>query len=597
MPTAAYNTQVDAHGRRVQWLVEIDLDRCSLLYGPTAGGGCGVASDLGEGNRCYYSWQTCQNPAAYTKTTRTWRFCLNEVPWPDLANPALPYLSRIVPIPQKVEVDKLTIFPAAVNMEFTLDYRPLAPDSDKGTNRYNSTTSGEFWRNFLARYRNYANRAVRILRGFYTPSFALSDFTQIGPTYRIKTVNVGNGKVTMRAESAWADISKQTVPWTISTSNVLLADVDAAATSLSVKDGSQFPNPTAITRSLVYVQVEAEVMQVSSIATNTLTVVRGALGTTPVAHKANKSVQHLVALGTGTAPRTAPDAMLDLLEWASVPAADINTASFEAVRDGYWSSPDIAAFLRKPQKVLELMTKLREPRSIVVYMNETGKFCAGVIGPPASAAGALVDDALVVDSVVVSEDMESRITRVAFWFDPDEDGGERDNTLTGTYGRGIIVIDASLEQATNYGDKRSEIITDALLDPNISVGRALNIARRMTVRKGNGIRTLQVDVDLKTSSYNIGDTVLVTTRHILKANGTPDTRSFFVLEKSEVSPTRIRYKMVDLNVSGRFLRIVADTATEPYDSASQAEKDTGGYWGNATTNKVGSALETGYVFW
>jgi hypothetical protein len=597
MPTAAYTAQVDAFGRRVQWLVEIDLDRCSLLYGTSGGGGCGVAADLGDGARCYYTWQTCQNPSAYTKTTRTWRFCLNDVPWPDNANPALPYLARIVPIPQTVDPDKLTIFPAAVTVEFLLDYRPLPPDPDKGASRYNSGTSGEFWRNLLARNRNYANRPVRILRGFFTSSFGLSDFVQIGPTYKIKQITVSGTRVQMKCASAWADLSKQTAPWTISSSNVLKADIDAAATSFDVKDGSQFPNPTAITRSSVYVQVEAEVMKLTTLSTNTMTVTRGQLGTSAAAHKAGKAVQHVLALGTSAVPRTATDAMLDLLEWASVPAADINTATFDAVRDGYWSSPDIAAFIRKPMRVTELITRLREPRNIIVYMDDAGKFCAGVIGPPATSTASLTDDNLVEGSVSVVEDMDARITRVAFWFDPDEDGGGANNTLTERYSRGIIVIDASLEQSSNYGDKRSEVITDALLDPAIPIGRALNIARRMTTRKGNGIRWIEFEVDLKNGSLAIGDTVSITTRHILGATGSPLARSFFIVEREDSSPSTVKYRAIDLNVSGRFLRIMGDGATDSYDSASQSEKDTGGYWGNATTNTVGSANETGYVFW
>ena len=62
MPSASYIAERDAFGRQVQWLVEIVLDRCNNVYTTAP---C-TAVDLGDGLRCFYSYQTCQDVANYS---------------------------------------------------------------------------------------------------------------------------------------------------------------------------------------------------------------------------------------------------------------------------------------------------------------------------------------------------------------------------------------------------------------------------------------------------------------------------------------------------------------------------------------------------
>lgn len=594
MPTARYNAEVAAFGRQVQWLVEIVLDRCSLTYGTVAQSGCGVAADLGDGARCYYSYSTCQNIGAYTKTTKTYRFCLNNVPWPDAANPAFPYLKGFVAVAQKIDPQRLTVWPQALTCEFLLDFNPHPPDRDK--TRFNTGIVGEFWRNLIARNRNYPGRIIRIKRGFNTSAFLLSDFEQIGPDYKIKEIDIAKDVVQIRGESILADISKTQVPWTISGVNTLQADIADGDTSLTVKDGTQFPDPTTISRSTVYVQIEAEVLKVSSIATNTLTVVRGQLGTTAAAHKKGQKLSHIVTIGSASSPRTPTDAILDILEWAKVPSASINTTAFDAIRDGYWSGADLNAKLSKPMSATEIITRIREPRALLIYTDTTGKITCGVIGPQSSTQ-TLTDDNFVLDSVSVNEDQDARITRMAFWYDPDSQDQGSQNKITDQYHRGVVAIDASLEQTINYGDSRAETITDAFLDPNVGASRVYSMAKRMITRRGNGVRTIIFRTDLKNAGIAIGEVVSITTKQILSATGAADTRQFLISSRKETTPSTVEFEGIDLSISGRFLRIMSNSATDSYDSASQAEKDSGGYWGDASDNTVGTANDAGYVFW
>lgn len=595
MPSAAYNAEVAEFGRRVQWLVELDLDRCSLTY---TVGACAV-SDLGDGSRCHYTWGTCQIQSAYTKTTRTWRFCLNNVPWPDTSTVAYPLLKRIVTIPQKIDADRLTVYPEKVTAEFEADYNPLPFDADKGAGFFNTGTAGEFWRCLIARNRNYSGRAMRVLRGFYADGFLVSDFEQIGPTYKIKEVQIGRDGVRITAESPLADLGKVNVPWTISDTNTVQADITDTGTTVTVNDGSEFPDPADFTRNTVYIQCETEAMEVSSISTDTLTVVRGALGTTAVAHAAGAKLSHVFSIGTPAQGRTPTDALQDILEFAKVQAASVNTTSFDTVKYGFWPGEDLQAIIRRPKRASEIIAKIREPRQLLLYLDADGKFACQVMGPVASTVSLDETQSATAGSTEVNEDQDARITRAYFWYDPDDEDGGGSSALADQYHRAVVSIDATLETANNYGDERSQVITDAYIRPTLPAARVANLGRRLVARKGNGLRYIAFELDLiDATSIAIGTVVELTTRQVLNVDGSNAVVTLLITQREETTGSRVLFTGVDITLGGRYARIMSNTATDDYDTASASEKLNGGYWGNATTNKVGTAaVDDGYVFW
>ena len=590
MSTAAYTAQADAFGRQVQWLVEIDLDRCSRTYTTSP---C-TATDLGDGSRCYYSYSTCQDQANYAKEVRTYRFCLNHVPWPDNATACFPFVSDFVNVPQKVDSDRLLVFPETITVRMVCDANPLAPDVDRGSGFYNTTTAGEFWRNLVARNPNYVGRPLRIKRGFNSAGFVLADFEQVGPTFKIKQVQFDRDEVTISAESALSDLRKVTIPWTTSDNNVLQADVTAAATSFTVKDGTEFPDPADYTRNTIYAAVEAEIVQVASISGNTLTVVRAALGTTAAAHVAGKKVQHVVSFGTPSLPVTPTDMILDVLEWAKIAPADIDSTSFQAVEDNYWQAADMHTIIRRPKKASEVMARIREPRGILVYLNKAGKWACVYLGP-GTAAGALTDDSLVYGQTSVTHDDEERLTRVSFWWDPESESSSS-QTYADSYNRGAIFIDASLENPLNYNDQRGDVIVDAYLWSVIPSSRVANIARRIVTRRRAGVWSISFQLDIKDASYGIGEIVTVTTTQRLGTSGAATAVPYLLTARKEVSEAVVEYHGVDMGSAavGTYARIGPDTIAATYGTASDADKAYA-YWGDTSTNQVGSPAVDGYL--
>ena len=76
-----------------------------------------------------------------------------------------------------------------------------------------------------------------------------------------------------------------------STTDVNEGSFNATDTTLTVDDGGQF------TKSPQYIKIDSEILKVSSVSSNDLTVVRGALGTTAAAHNDNSDIYHVGSLG------------------------------------------------------------------------------------------------------------------------------------------------------------------------------------------------------------------------------------------------------------------------------------------------------------
>ncbi len=590
MPTATYTAAATAHSRRVQWLVEIDLDRCSLDYTTAP---C-TATDLGNGSRCWYTFQTCQDPTNFTRTTRTLRFCLNEIPW-EGGEAVYPLLKSIVPVPQSVDAARLETLPETITMDFAFDHLPPAPDTDKTLS--NTTPVGEFWRNLVARNRNYVNRPVRVYRGFAGEGLALADFEQVGPAYKIKKIELRRDGVHISAESPLADLKNRKVPWTISDDNTLQADISNADTSIDVRDDGEYPAPGDYSFS-IYLQIEDEIARVTSysLGTNTMGIARGQLGTTAVSHTAGKKVSHVAFFGTdnGASPPTARnvvDVMLDLLEWCRVAPGDIDTASFDKVKTNYWPNDDTLRILTRPIAIAKNMQNLRGLRGCILYINGDGQWALTAMVPDVNLAE-LTDESFLYGTTEVFDDEEERLTRVGIWYDPQKPSSTSLDDMT----KGVVVVDTDLENANNYGDVKDDTEVDTWVDPAYPVSKVRNLARRKLARQSGGVRTIAFGLDVKDASLQVGDQRLISTRQLTDAGGTISPRPCLVTSRKESAPAQVAYEAVDLAYNGRFLRIGPDTQTDSFDSATASEKGQYSWWGD-DDNRVGALLEPGWIFW
>lgn len=595
-PTANYLAAAAQAYRRPQWLVEIDLDRCDNEYADNTPPSTCEASDGGDGSRCYYTFGTCQDPTNFradTLGTKTWRFCLREVPWTDTAYAVFPLLRAVIPVPQQVDWDRLFTFPGKIKAQCYPDWDVPSFDADKAL--YNTGASGEFWRNLLARSRNYPGRPMRVYRGFH--GLAYADFMRVGPEYKLKIIEMGADGCTLIAESPLADLNKIKAPVTISDDNI--TTIDNAVTTIPVVDGSEYPDPTDYTRNRCYVKIDDEIIEYTGISGNDLTgCVRSALETSQVSHTAAK-VSHVAFFGTdngvnyANTPRHVTDVLQDLMEWAGIDPADVNTDSFDAIKDETWTEADTMKTVTKGVEIAKLMQELRETRGLIVFMDTDGKWACRALGPQSAVDAVLDEDSMLWRLTAVEEDEENRVTRVSFWYDPTEDSPGKDPEK---YARQVLVISADLEQANNYGDVKQAAHYDAWVDPAIPVQSLRNIARRIITRLRRGERKVRFSLDIKDSALNVGDSASIQTRHVLRSDGTQDLIVCMIVERKERGAGMVDYTALDMNYGGRYFRIAPDTVATDYDSATVDDKQYG-YWGDETTNRVGDIADPGYIWW
>jgi len=592
-PSAAYLAAAADFSKQVQWLVEIDLDRCSLVY---TVGAC-TAVDAGDGARCFYSFPTCQVASAYAKSTRTYRFCLNDVPWPDTATAVYPLLKEFTQAPHRVDTSSFFSYPDRITFKMLRDYTPNAIDSDKGAGFFNTSTAGEFWRNLFSRNRNYSGRAVRMLRGFNTSGFVLADFEQVGPTYELAKIDFGPGDISISVKSPLAKLRDTEITFPISDDNVLTAGVSAIATTLSVTDGLEFPNPAtghlggAYVQNNIYVEIEDttngdEICQVTSIATNDLTVVRGSFGTSNVLHPISSKVKHICCFGTTAgAAVNSIDTLQDLMEWAGVAAGDIDTTAFDNVRDIYWPGDDVLRILRGTKTVAKLMQEIREVRGILIYLDADAKWSCSMIGPRTSVAS-YDDDSM--RNVRVIEDDDERRTRAALWYDPVEDNSREPEDFR----KASVVVDTDLETANNYGDVKERRVLDMWTAPAYAAGKVRNMVSRILARTAHGVRIIEFELEIKDGVRYVGDAVTLATRELTDFYGTQASIHAIITSRREAGRGAIKYTAVDTGYSGPYFVWGPDTMSATYDAATAADKAFG-YWGDGD-NRVGASLVEGY---
>ena len=594
MATASYTAQKDAFGREVQWLVEIDLDRCTLVY---TQGAC-TAVNAGDGARCDYAWFGCQVPTAYVKGTRTLRFCLSHVAWPDDTVQVYPMLRKMVPIPQRAKVSTLQVIPEKLKMEFALDYSPPPLDHDKGSGFYNTARAGEFWRNLKSWNRNYIGRPLRLLRGFNASGFLLADFDQLGPDYLLTNIDVRDNSVVVEAESPLKILKDFRLPFGVSRDNNLLTALDDSTTTVAFgRDVQEIPDPADYSRFSVYIRIDSEVMSVTSVNTgaDTAVVVRGRLGTIAEAHDEDSEIEHVAFFGVDNGAnvptgQTVATAIHDLLHWAGVADADINTTSFTDIDSNIWPGKNVLRTVEQSTSIAKHMRKLRDTRGLMLFMDASFKWTLEYHSPVVGTT-VLTSDHFIDGSVSVKEDEEERITRVRLSYAPttSEPDGEE------FFSKHVTVIDATLESGNAFGAAKDSLAMDPWIDPATPVVVLRNIAARMITRLRNGIRTYTFRLELKEADLHVGDSLTMKTDKVTDRTGTPEARPAWITSRKELSENVVEYQAVDVDYGGRFLRIAPAGTADGYDSQTDEERQWG-VWGNEDGRVGATSLEEGYLF-
>ena len=621
MPSAGYNAQLQAAGRVPFWLVELALPRCGETYGVSP---C-TASGGADGTYCSYVFGG-ENPCADQDnydisnsgaTVQTLRFTSADAPIPPLLYRTWPQIwplvGKVSQVAQELRIEDGLSLPDKLKVQL-LPIRAMGsgtcPPLDADKSVRNTSRAGDYFRRLLAQYPNYHRGTLTLKRGFYTTGWLTTDFESVWKG-SLENVQIGrDGSLLLEAQDVFVS-RLLTVPRQISSWNVITENRDRDDTSIAVTDATEFTDPADITGT-VHAEVESfdggtEIVIITSIASNTLTVTRGALNTiaTPIRNKA--AIREIYNAGTALDDQGAhpTDVAVDLLNRAGTPAGDIDTTQI-AVTNSWIGPAVVKRRVVEPTDVRELVHSVLSPFQAVAYVNEDRKVRIHIHRPPDNdednPATVIDADNVLVGGVKLNTGERHRLTHARIKYaDKDDDGQDRH----------AVAVNNTTFSANYYGDgaddRREKKIETDWIQPwdELAAG---DIVVRAALMAQHPRLIFTYEAELRDDAYQIGDLVNLTTADVQTAiGGTRDLRCA-IIGKSLIGLMGFR---ITLQETGLGIVAIADGlggvgkrrygkvgakspgGDEDYDSASISLKLTNAWIGDAS-NLVGTDDDDGY---
>lgn len=427
-------------GGKVIEYIEIDIDYCSLEYGvPPCMAELGVTGD----HKCFNTLSTCQDRLNFTNVPVTLRFGIPASYLPaDIE--CLPMLRSVSVSPIIVSLGENMGQRATVNASFSdRPHSDTGPGFDKyWTERgYDPFKQGTFWGKFRARQQFLRGRPFRYIRGLVgqtleemeTRHFVIESFT--GPSANGVYSIIGKDVLKL------ADGDRAKAPYL--SQGFLVSDITAVATTatLSPAGVGDFEYPTT-----GYLAIGGEeIVQLTNRVGDVLTIVRGQLGTTAVAHENEDRVQ-VVLRYVGIDPALIIQDLM--VSYAGVSTEYIPIADW-LVETGSFLQRVYTATIGEPTSVRELLNELIEQACLAIWWDEIARKIRLQVLRSISTASAVVysEDNFIEGSLVITEQPNLRISQVWTYYgmrNPLEGVENPDN-----YRSVVLSVDAETE--VDYG--------------------------------------------------------------------------------------------------------------------------------------------------
>jgi hypothetical protein len=600
-------------------------------------------SDQGNGSRCFYSRTTCQDPdnfnagdnwseslvtlSARDRGIREYRFCKKSDPLPLAGTEVLPYIAELPSAAQEIDPERTITVNERATFTFEDDAGPgvwNARQQSDGMLVNTATGGGSFWPRWAAIYRNYSNPEGYLLRkfGYYEAAMTESDFQPRG-RYLIRNYEYTSGRRAVLECGDRLRLTRAKIPVKISEDNTLQRRLSSSDVTAYVLDAGEFAPvadnaATATPDYIVTIQIDEEKMNVTAVdlTVNTLTLQRGRWGTAAAAHSRSTAIAGVAEFGTERSDTTLTplgkngiDIGIELLKYAGLTAAEIDTAAMQAERD-YWMPSSVnattgvysGALMRRTltdvTDVQKLLQEIGEVQMFWFYVTDdqmvTGRYYAPV--PPTVTATVVTDDnAMLANTLSVNDHNESRISRALVAYHLPE--GESADTPE-DFEKIRIELTPSLEARDFYGDKRLQAVMSQWFQPVTASGISTEaevvryFTQRIVSRKRHGQRILTTKLPLQYDDLNLGDPVQVTTDRVQDVHGNPLSSTFYVAKKKREG-TRLEFEFVDMGLSER-AGFYNNTDLTVYTSASDRRKLDGYY--SDDNGFVGSPKVKGYAY-
>lgn len=517
-------------GRIPVELVELDADACALRFGT---GAC-----TATGTPCYNTWPTCKARAAYSQTTKTYRFAAPSA--------ALPVGLECLPILQSVQYAGQVLTPAkglgiraSVTLRFTdvpwpdVDHDPYFDQRPTGID-----APGTFWGRWRARNRYVWGRMLRVISG-YVVAGQIDPADCITRAYVIESITgpdrAGSVSITAKDLLKLADDERAQCP-RVSTgrlsADLLATDITATLLPAGVGD-AEYPASGLI-------RIASELISYTR-AGDVLTLTRGQCGTLAKDAKADDLVQLCAVFVNQPVQRLLHTLLTD---FARVPSEYIDLAAWDAERNakllGVYSS-----VIADPVGVNTLLAELCEQGQCYIWWDEVGQRIEfrALTRITANDLPVLTDaDHFLKGSVQVSEAIGERQSRFVIRFDQIDPTKKLDDAAN--FRRRHLAIDVQSEGDHEYGSARTRVINSRWFNSG-SQARVEQLGAALLARYRDVPRVLDVHLD-EADALPTGALFMPVTRHLQDVAGMPLPLVMQVIEQQPQGRSIQRVKAQEL---------------------------------------------------
>lgn len=558
-------------GKQAVQFVELYMEACSLTYGTAP---CTAGIGVTGTDRCFNSRFTCQDPANFAPTTKVFRFASARIDNLQTAGdcPTFPTLLSCDSAPTVLQPGQGLGVRSSVSL--TIQDHPW---TDVWTDKYFNQRSyipdnqGTFWGKFVARYRFYPNRMMKIYTGFLNEdgTYDLANF-QIR-TYIITKIAGPNpsGVVSIEGVDPLRLADGEKAKWPVACTTTLVADISLTATTFDVHDPTPNFNDTDPTNPIVswwngvsitppahaavtfpsgrYIRIEDEIMHVTGLTST----VNGDLTGTwhfvvtrqnmpawydstqniEVDHKMGASVQvcwqfdHIMVY----------DILLFLLSYV----AKIDTllpgvlpyVDWKAHFDTSFPNYSYATLLVSPMSVKDLLTEITQLGVLIFWHERESEVIARglkftqLLGPNINDT-----DSIIKESVGVQDDPGLLMTEHWLYFDVSWPVANMD--LWQTYRVVDVTANLEREEPVEYGTPYIKQIKCRWLERSMT-GLAVDIGTTQLLQYQDLRKIVTFTMDPKDDSFWVGDTVGMSTKYMQDQFGNNAVKNILITQVKE----------------------------------------------------------------
>lgn len=570
--------------REIFEMIEIDLPFCTRVYGvaPCAA----VLGISGTGVRkCYNLRATCQDPNNYNAgAPRTLRFCRpGRIPTGVLA---FPTLGRVSQNSATVNVSGSDPRYSQLGKRATLSFDlgdltyhergidPYVAERISGAAQvdeagYNPATRGTFLAKLKARWPNYQDASVRLIRGYLVNGVVTDQTTYHYLMAEMAGPSKGVLKCSAQGVLNLADAKKSLCP--IPSKGQLTTDMTAMATTFTV-------TPTGIGAEYAasgWVQIDNEIMSFTRSG-DVFTVVRAQRGTVAATHNIRATAQQTYS---PRAVRIDEVARQLVQNFTATPSSYVTFADWQGEVTTWAPGLVLTTDIGTPTPVSTLLSELADLGCTVYEDEQAAALRLRMNRPVLEEAVRDVTDRSAKEITQEDRD-EDRITQVLFRHkrtDPTKALTDKAN-----YQRNILTVDPEatiLWESSTTREMQTRWL-DQGDDATVSI-----VSTRLLNRFKKAPKRVKILLDARDREAKLMDVIGLQSEDVPDETGKPTNLLWQVIGRSEPIPYHeVMLEMQAFDFAAKYGFIMLNTANV-YGSATDAEKRFGGYIVNGTTLK------------